>query len=562
VNSQDALRVLKAGDTMTGDLTISKAVPLLVLNETSASVADVRFNRNGGRRWIWRMDGSAEAGANGGSNFGLYSYGDDGTANIGSPIYVVRSNAAVWFASTVASTSPTTGALLVAGGVGVGGAVNTAGDLTITKVSANVSVNKTTDASCGITGQRNGLSRWRIALAGGAAESGSNLGSDFAIQRFDDAGVAVGTLPLIINRNSGGVVFGLGSSIALQDGTPSTATSTGALVIAGGVGIAGASHIGGAIYGDGGVITLPNVTGISASYAMYHDAGSMLVFAGGPNGYQWNNSVNTAGLMKLTDGGTFQVTNGSGGYQCILENTSTGTHKYGLGVANPDGRFTIDDITNAAARLAISPGGIVSIASVTPSTSVTTGALVVAGGMGVNGAIYHNYSFVNGGMAGGFSMVRSHIAFDSSVEQGLGILNVNAAASSNGAFVSFANSTHAVCGHIKASGANAVVYNTASDIRGKPNREPLSLNTARNIIDALEVYDFDKDGNAIRGIGLVAQQAHSVHKSLATPGHKNEDWWMAEKAAPMPFVIANVQQLNKRLDALEQMFESNKAGSQ
>jgi len=110
------------------------------------------------------------------------------------------------------------------------------------------------------------------------------------------------------------------------------------------------------------------------------------------------------------------------------------------------------------------------------------------------------------------------------------------------------------CGTIAyGAGQTSVAYNTTSDARGKPNREVLSPDTARDVIDALEVYDFDKDGNAIRGVGLVAQQAHAVHKSLATPGQKDEDWWMAEKAAPMPFVIANVQQLNARLDALERL---------
>jgi len=105
------------------------------------------------------------------------------------------------------------------------------------------------------------------------------------------------------------------------------------------------------------------------------------------------------------------------------------------------------------------------------------------------------------------------------------------------------------------AGQTGVVLNSASDIRGKPNREPLSPDAARNIIDALEVYDFDKDGNAIRGIGLVAQQAHGVHKSLATPGQKDEDWWMAEKAAPVPFMIANMQQLNQRLDEIERQLK-------
>jgi hypothetical protein len=80
----------------------------------------------------------------------------------------------------------------------------------------------------------------------------------------------------------------------------------------------------------------------------------------------------------------------------------------------------------------------------------------------------------------------------------------------------------------------------------------LSLDYARGIVDALKVCDFDKDGNAIRGAGVIAQQAYAVHKSLASPGAKPEDWWQAEKAAPMPFIVANVQPLNSEVSDLKQ----------
>jgi len=72
--------VLKSGDTMTGDLAIAKSTPLMILNDTGGVVADVRFNRNGGRRWLTRMDGSTESGGNQGSQFQLIAYADDGTS--------------------------------------------------------------------------------------------------------------------------------------------------------------------------------------------------------------------------------------------------------------------------------------------------------------------------------------------------------------------------------------------------------------------------------------------------------------------------------------------------
>jgi len=68
------------GDTMTGDLTIQKATPQLVLNKTaSGQGADVTGMLNGVRRWLERLgDVTAEAGANSGSNYSLVSYDDAG----------------------------------------------------------------------------------------------------------------------------------------------------------------------------------------------------------------------------------------------------------------------------------------------------------------------------------------------------------------------------------------------------------------------------------------------------------------------------------------------------
>jgi hypothetical protein len=101
-------------------------------------------------------------------------------------------------------------------------------------------------------------------------------------------------------------------------------------------------------------------------------------------------------------------------------------------------------------------------------------------------------------------------------------------------------------GGIFRNGAGAVSYATSSDRRGKPNRELLDRFAARAVIDELKIWDFDKEGNAIRGVGVIAQEAHKVSKYFAMPGKDKQAWWTAEKAAPVPYLIA-AQQLMHRV---------------
>jgi hypothetical protein len=84
VNATDALTnlgaVAKAGDTMTGDLTISEANPDLILNKTSAAgYSQILGTLNNVRRWqVVLGDGTAETGGDAGSQFLINSYTDAG----------------------------------------------------------------------------------------------------------------------------------------------------------------------------------------------------------------------------------------------------------------------------------------------------------------------------------------------------------------------------------------------------------------------------------------------------------------------------------------------------
>lgn len=142
-------------------------------------------------------------------------------------------------------------------------------------------------------------------------------------------------------RSSGDVLTSIAtfsdSQLSIAATTASTSTSTGALVVGGGVGVAGAAYVGGnaTVFGSAGV-TINNIGGSGT------DSTLTLAQSGVSNAFIKNTA--TTGDIAIGDGG--------GTYLRITKNA-----------------------------------GVVSIFNTTASTSTSTGALVVSGGVGVAGAI-------------------------------------------------------------------------------------------------------------------------------------------------------------------------------
>ena len=78
------------------------------------------------------------------------------------------------------------------------------GNLIISKTNPTLALNRTAAGDVVIAGQVGGLNRWVLDVANATAESGSNVGSDFQILRYNDAGSAIG-VPLGISRATGNV---------------------------------------------------------------------------------------------------------------------------------------------------------------------------------------------------------------------------------------------------------------------------------------------------------------------------------------------------------------------
>ena len=91
-------RVAKAGDTMSGDLYIKKDWPSIVLNTVNTGAAGIGGWKSDKSRWWMRLgDGAAETGGNAGSNFDLVRYADNGTTVLGTAMTINRANGAATF---------------------------------------------------------------------------------------------------------------------------------------------------------------------------------------------------------------------------------------------------------------------------------------------------------------------------------------------------------------------------------------------------------------------------------------------------------------------------------
>lgn len=205
-NAQAAAAALPlVGGTLTGALILQPASgqTSVTLSTAAGNSRYVVFSTGATERWaINGADNSAESGSNAGSNFLIGRFSDAG-AFIDFPLQITRST----------------------------GAVTLTGVLNLTPASSDATFNisKPNGNKAAIFGMTAGLMRWQLTLGSAATESGSNVGSDFNIARFNDAGTLI-DVPFAITRSSGLVTFGSGGTttpgaVAAGSGFVSTNTN-------------------------------------------------------------------------------------------------------------------------------------------------------------------------------------------------------------------------------------------------------------------------------------------------------------------------------------------------
>jgi hypothetical protein len=224
--------------------------------------------------------------------------------------------------------------------------------------------------------------------------------------------------------------------LSVNSTASSTSTLTGALVITGGVGISGALNVGSTVTGITGVFYGTGTCGTGALYAGVTGytpfAQTIGQFTGNLNNYMEVNvqninsgtqastdivaSANDVGInngyidMGITSGnwnGTQPYSLGTAlapndGYVLVGPNAqnNTGNLVFGTTTTGTNIKFVVA-ATNAQSTLTqVTTSSIVMVVNAvnTPSTSTTTGALVVTGGVGVGGNLNISGNIVGGGV--------------------------------------------------------------------------------------------------------------------------------------------------------------------
>ena len=327
-------------------------------------------------------------------------FGVGGNVNIGGT-FVTSSTAYVW--ATTSSASPTTGALIVAGGVGVGENLNVG-----SKASIGSTVNSTSTA--------NGA----LVVAGGVGIAGNtNIGNDLTVNHDLRVGNnATITNSLTVNSTvdsvtslDGALVVagGLGvaktinatranlQTLSVNSGSNSTGTTTGDVVVAGGIGVGLNANIGGDVNvlsttssndPTSGALTVKGGVGVGKDFYV---AGS-LVRTGDISTNAWG--VTGVGLQlrsaTYTDLSSTGIGNGTSAIHSIGQPTlvgSNGPEYDDVATMYIGGAPLISGTASSANKWALMVNtGQVKIGDGAINNGTTnTGALQVAGGVGVGG---------------------------------------------------------------------------------------------------------------------------------------------------------------------------------
>lgn len=176
---------------------------------------------------------------------------------------------------------------------------------------------------------------------------------------------------------------------------------------------------------------------------------------------------------------------------------------------------------------------------------LTSGHLLIARDNATN---FGSFSNTDAGIAYAYEGAM-HIARDSAFSKVL----IQDITNQAGTYISFGSGS-TTTGSISTDGS-VTAYNTTSDRRLKDN---IKVMTVPPEIDDVEIIEFDwRDGTG-KGRGVSAQDLHAIFPEAVTPGDpdfdtdpENKRPWMVDYSKLVPHLFAAVQDLRKRVTALE-----------
>ena len=264
------------------------------------------------------------------------------------------------------STSTTTGALIVAGGVGIGGSLWT----NINNFSSISGVGHSNSTITSGTWAGNAIT----LTYGGTNNTVSGIGHSYRVAMYDAAGFAITNISSV----------GTASSVLFQSNQQSAPVWYGqSQLIVGGATTAGISTN----IGAGGAGSIPFNTAVSTTTFLNHSgtASSVLVTTATGIGWTVQGSL-IVGSASTTAQVAVDASTGTRYLVGTILNTATGatTISTGSGITIGNNRLSSENLVALGATI---------------STSTSTGALIVNGGVGIGGSLWTgsaNYSQISG----------------------------------------------------------------------------------------------------------------------------------------------------------------------
>jgi len=280
------------------------------------------------------------------------------------------------------ATSKTTGALIVTGGLGVAKNIHGKNVFVEDVVSNSVVILDTTTSDSATTGA--------LKVVGGiSTQENLNVGAVAKVISATDAtskttGALIVTGGLGVAKNIHGknvfVEDVVSNSVVILDTTDASSKTTGALKVSGGLGVAGNVHSSNIFAGYD--LDLTSYMGRAA-----------VGFTGETNHASFAHiDNNTTGnyALKQTEGGTTHVNAKAGQHIRLNINnsekarlTGAGDLKVGSNVLYVDVSETSIGVNTASPEAKLHVVGNAYVSSTTDATTTTTGALIVAGGLGI-----------------------------------------------------------------------------------------------------------------------------------------------------------------------------------